>query len=79
MSDENKRLGRDQIVKVCAEIQIIAANATIWHKIVELDRVTLTGIAVTATDPVRSRKPVFLIRRNWLWTDIGDDQPDDRK
>jgi hypothetical protein len=79
LSDENKRLGRDQIVKVCAEFQIIAANAAIWHKIVELDRVTLTGIAVTATDPVRSRKPVFLIKRNWLWTDIGDDQPEDRK
>lgn len=72
MSEANKKLKRDQIVVACLEFEIVAADTAGWRKVVQVERVTLSGVGSTDLS-VQDARPLYLIKRNRFWTSVGGD------
>jgi hypothetical protein len=73
MSEANKKLERDQIVVACLEFEVVASDTAGWRKSVQVERVTLSGVASTALPADQDAKPLYLIKRNRFWTSVGED------
>lgn len=70
LTEENKKLAEDANFVNCLSFEIVPTDSPRWTKTILIARVGKSPSHLPRADPI----PAYLIKRNTLWTSVGQDQ-----